>query len=212
VDESFPVSLKCVCGHSTTTTEDWLDSHEAYKCEHCGREFNLDADDDGGLEMDFPEPEVFWYLAPVLFCECGALIELPYSNLPQTDADGKILLRGEDPPVLPSEDWIATFGCRKCGRIAIYFYGLVTVYPIPKLSEGVYQSGKGVWHAEFPCGDRRCKVLASMYVDTGNGSASEAVALLRSGIFDGTLLACGHEMKTIPEKFYRVEPVLRRLW
>jgi len=51
-----------------------------------------------------------------------------------------------------------------------------------------------------------------MYVDIDRGNASDVVKTLRSGLFDGQILACGHEMRTVPEKFYTVAPVLKRLW
>ena len=155
----------------------------------------------------------FYYLAPILHCHhCWGEIELPYSPLPQTDEAGTVLPQGEDPPALPSEEWSATFGCRVCGHMSECGGDEVTVAPVHKQTEGSYQSGKGVYSLRFPCGDRHCTTLVSMFLDTGDGNASEAVALLRSGLFDGVPLPCGHPMKTIPAKFYQAEPVMRRLW
>ena len=208
-----PTHVKCVaCGHEITTTKAYLDAREVYVCEGCGRSFNLDDDEDDDLKVEYEDPEILWYLAPMLTCHCGKMIELPYSDLPLTDQEGVTLVGGEDPPELPSEEWSAVFGCTECGRISIYVASQVKTHPIPKLTEGIYQSGKGVYHAEFPCGDKRCIVPALMYVDAGVRSASEVVPLLRSGLFDGKQLSCGHQMKTVPEPFYRVVPVLRRLW
>jgi hypothetical protein len=140
------------------------------------------------------------------------MIELPYSNLPRTDDKGVILLEGGDPPELPSEGWSSTFGCRDCGRIRSYGPADVILWPLHKWTEGLYQSGKGVYRVEFPCGDRRCTTRASIHVDIESGNATAAVALLRSGIFDEKPLSCGHKMKTVPADFYRVEPVMRRMW
>ena len=218
MSDVISVFVKCVpCGHEISTTADWF-LLDLYTCENCGRTFDLDKDeDDENLEISYTDyaanrSTIYWYLAPLLTCECRARIELPYSNLPQTDEKGKTLSKGEDPPELPSEGWSATFGCRECGRIIEYFYRDVTIGPIPKMTEGTYQSGKGVYRAEFPCGDRRCTTPVSMYVDIKDRNASEAVELLRSGLFDGKIMPCGHEMKTVPAPLYKVEPVLRRLW
>jgi hypothetical protein len=154
----------------------------------------------------------FYYLAPVLFCECGSAMELPYSPLPRTDKDGKVLLQGEDPPTLPPEGWSAIFGCRACGRISTYAANVAEMSPVLKLTVGQHQSGKGVYYARFPCGDRRCSTLASVYVDIRVGNASEVLESLRSGLYDGQILECGHSMKTVPAKFYTIEPVLKRMW
>src|SRR5438874_812268 len=61
-----------------------------------------------------------YYLAPVLVCACGKIIELVYRDLPETDQKGLLLLRGEDPPETPQAVWIAIFGCLKCGRVSAY--------------------------------------------------------------------------------------------
>jgi transcription elongation factor Elf1 len=215
VPEEYPVYLKCrLCGHRSEVTDDWLDGHDTFTCPGCGRVFNLDDDEDDDLEIEGTSegPEIFWYLAPMLICQCGARIELPYSNLPQTDQDGKILLRAEDPPELPSEDWTATFGCRRCGHVSIYYADDVTIAPVLKWAEGIHQSGKGVYAVRFPCGDKRCTTPVSIHVDIGDGNASEVVAALRSGIYDEQRLPCGHAIKTVPAKFYQVEPVIRRMW
>jgi hypothetical protein len=154
---------------------------------------------------------LFWYLIPAIRCQCGAWIDLPYFHLPLSDETGLTLPEGEDPPQLPLEGWSATFGCRECGRVAGYTAQDVKVVPIPKAREGKHQSGKGVYFAKFPCGDRRCPVLASMYVNIGDGNASEVLDLLRSAHFQW-ILPCGHEMKTVPERYYEIVPVTRPLW
>lgn len=203
-----------LCRHGVMDPPGYMEA-DTYTCPHCGHVFNLDEDEDVTLTCEFlgyPDT-VFWYLTPFLACrQCRELIELPYSNLTQTDEAGKLLLAGGNPPELPSEEWSATFGCRKCGHVAEYFYVEVEALPIPKYSEGTYQSGKGVYLARFPCGDRHCTTPVSMYVDTVDKNASEAVELLRSGVFDGKTMPCGHEMKTVPAKFYTVEPVMHRMW
>ena len=51
-----------------------------------------------------------------------------------------------------------------------------------------------------------------MYVDTRNKNANEAVEVLRTGMFDGKLAACGHEIKTVPAKYYKIELAKIPLW
>jgi hypothetical protein len=51
------------------------------------------------------------------------------------------------------------------------------------------------------------------YPDTlGGADANGAIAALRSGIFDGQKLRCGHEVKTVPAKYYHAERVTARMW
>jgi len=180
------------------------DGDDIGHCPLCGGVINFD-------EL-IPDETDYYYLVPVMHCQCAALIELPYSPLPQADSDGRVLLRGEDPPTLPPAEWSATFGCIACGHISVYVGNQVTIETVLKLKEGRYQSGKCVYYARFPCGDRRCTFRESMYLDTRNKNATEALGLLRSGLFDGQVLSCGHPMKTIPATFYRIEPVMNRLW
>lgn len=213
MDEQAQFFLKCQpCGTVREVLEEQIESG-TYQCPGCGRTYYLEDESDTRLRfLTSDGPEVCWYLAPLMTCDCGELIELPYSNIPQTDEKGKLLLKGEDPPTLPSGEWSEVFGCLQCGLIRERFDWDVKVWPIPKVSEGQYQSGKGVWRVEFPCGSRGCTTLASMYVDIGNRNASEVESLIRSGVFDGKVLPCGHEMRTVPEKFYKVEAISRRLW
>jgi hypothetical protein len=42
--------------------------------------------------------------------------------------------------------------------------------------------------------------------------ADDAIAVLRSAIFAGRKLRCGHELKTIPAKYYHAERVTDRMW
>jgi hypothetical protein len=217
-DPSRPIIVTCGrCKHQVEANLKWLDAQTSFTCQKCG---NIVADMDviegnSDEEINISHPEPVWYLAPRLTCRCDSCelpMELPYSNLPQTDERGLALLQGGDPPVLPTEEWLVTFGCRACGCVREYFDSDVTVAPIPKWTEGIYQSGKDVYSVEFPCGDKHCTTPVSMFLDIGNGNASAVVDLLRSGLFDGKLMPCGHEMKTVPATFYKVLPVMQRLW
>jgi predicted RNA-binding Zn-ribbon protein involved in translation (DUF1610 family) len=194
------------CGAQITKSDTWLDEHETDTCESCGR--LIDFND---LE-DVWEP--FFYLAPAILChQCRSPIELPYSNLPQVQirSDGELRLLAGDPPELPPEEWSATFGCRTCGHVTTYAGRAATTVPIQKWKEGSFQSGRGVYRAEFPCGDTRCKAPASMYVDIGEGNANDVIQLLRSAHVQWTL-PCGHEIRAAPERYYKISPVMRRMW
>jgi hypothetical protein len=148
------------------------------------------------------------------FCvggHCSQIIELFYSSLPETDRDGRLLLQGEDPPEMPPAEWRAVFGCLQCGRVSEYAAGQVLIARIPKFSKGSYQSGKGVCFVEFPCANKGCKALFSMYLDIGDSALSAVVPKLRQTHFYHQL-PCGHALMPVPEKFYRVHAVTRRLW
>jgi hypothetical protein len=202
------------CGHVGTLTTDQMLTQDTYVCAGCGHIFDLNDDDDDNLHLGPPVSSIRerWYFVPVVWCQCGVQVELPYTNPPQTDEEGKTLIAGEDPLVLPSEGWSVIFGCYACGNLSRYVASDVEAYPLLKMTEGEFRSGEGVYLARFPCGDRHCTTPVSIHVDIGTGNASEAVAQLRSGIFDGKLMPCGHAMKTVPAKFYSVEAVTRRMW
>ena len=203
--ESFTSRYQCPhCQYIFAHTLAWEADEDIEPCPKCGKIIDFD-------EIDSLDAE-FYYLAPLMRCrKCQLVFELPYSNLPQTDQGGTVLLRGEDPPKLPSEEWSAIFGCRACGIVTTYGTADVSIGPILKWIEGSYQSGKGVFYAEFPCGERRCTTPARMYVDIGDGSRGDLLQFLRSARLQGTCPS-GHELRTVPEKLYNVEPVLRRMW
>ena len=206
-EEGYSDTYSCPhCQHTFVHFSRLLADDDTEPCPECGKVIDFDA-----LDPQIDAKEVY-YLAPLLRCRrCSAVLELPYSNLPQTDQAGRALLRGEDPPELPPEGWSAVFGCRACGHVTTYRTADVNIGPILKWTEGSYQSGKGVYFAEFPCGDRRCTTPAKMYVDIGNGSKDDLLGFLRSARLQGTCPS-GHELKTVPATLYTVEPVLRRMW
>lgn len=174
-------------------------------------ELDRKLNDDVYEDAEATEWEWHCYLFPVIQCRhCRNWMEMPYSNLPETDEGGRFLIQREDPPELPPEGWSATFGCRVCGHVLAYGAADVTNEVTHKEQAGQYQSGKGVHAAEFPCGQKDCKTPAQIYVDIGRGNANDVVQFLR-GVLYGQCLS-GHSLKTVPEKYYKVVPVLHRLW
>jgi hypothetical protein len=198
--------FKCLnCEEVFEPRVDWDAPEVKAPCPRCASILDLD-------RMDALDPE-FHYMTPILMCRvCSVVFELPYFNLPQMSPIAQVLLPGENPLQLPPESWSIVFGCRACGHASEYAIADLSIGVALKWKVGSYRSGRGVYLARFPCGESHCEALSSMYIDTDNGGASEALTLLRSGIFDERQLPCGHLQKTLPEESYSVGPVLRRLW
>jgi hypothetical protein len=159
------------------------------------------------------------YLAPALECRCGALIWLPYEGLPETDEGGVRILAGSDPPELPKAEWSQVFACTQCGSAAPFAGTQVIMQPVPGHSAGLRHSDAAVFLVESECGNKDCRTPFRWHVDMSGRrnkpserNASGAVAAVRSGVFDGQLLPCGHRYRTIPAQLYRATPVTARMW
>jgi hypothetical protein len=161
-----------------------------------------------------------YYLTPIIDCEsCRHHVGLPYDGLPETDEWGVRILEDSDRPLLPSEGWSEIFGCTRCGHVAAYSHNQVKMHLVPKRSRSRSHAGANVYRVEFPCANRDCRSRFSIHVCTGEyregqraRDESNAVAALRTGLFDGQRLPCGHHYKTIPADFYRAEHVTSRMW
>jgi hypothetical protein len=160
----------------------------------------------------------YWYGTPAIYCECGAAICLPYGSLPGMDSRGTTL-KGNDPLELPPDEWSQVFGCIRCGHIATYAGIQVCTLLVRKPSKSIFHKYADVWRVTFPCGDKGCAALLSVHVDMreyhatpNTADASDAVAALRTADVAGQRLSCGHDLKTIPAKFYQAERVTSRMW
>jgi hypothetical protein len=219
MEDPYIVSFDCPhCKVKVLSSGEWFDARDEMLCPFCKQLINLDevdTDDDGVIDfpVEYESPlRIHYYFAPILRCHnCSQTIELFYSNLPETDRDGELLLQGGDPPERPPAEWRAIFGCLKCGHVLEYAAAHVLIAIFPKFSRGSYQSGKGVCRVEFPCAAKDCKSPFSMYVDIGESTLGATVAKLRRTHFYYTL-PCGHSLMPVPEKFYKVHAVTRRLW
>lgn len=161
---------------------------------------------------------VFDYWNPALHCKCTLPIWLPYGSLPQMDEEATPL-EDSDLLELPSETWSRIFGCIRCGRIATYTGDQVEAARVLKRSASLFHSHADVWLVVLQCGEKHCAALHSVHLDMreyhatpNTADATDAVAALRSGMFDGQMLPCGHTLKTIPRELYHATRVTSRMW
>jgi len=159
-----------------------------------------------------PDDDLLLFSEQHLLCKkCKQKIPLPYGRLPRTTLD-QLFDRGfETQIVWPPDEWKAIFACAACGRVDSY-----DGYDIRALT-GRYGDAAG-YHDEatmfvgrFPCANRHCKFPATVYANIETGGASEYLRMLRSGLFQGKL-ACGHDIGSVLESFYRIDRVTERLW
>jgi len=105
-------------------------------------------------------PEPFWYLAPILTCACGNWIELPYSNLAQTDEAGVRLLRGEDPPERPRKNGSQCSYAVCAGAQERTLTGRWKRSQFRSCQKGYTSLAKVFFRVRFPCGENIAKLLS----------------------------------------------------
>lgn len=159
-----------------------------------------------------PNEDVLLFSAPVVGCaKCYESIALPYGELPRIALAQLFDTQTEDQIELPPDGWKATFGCRACGHVSSYTDEDVISDAHRHGDAAGYHDAARLFAASFPCGNMHCKAPARVYANIESGDASEYPRLLRSGFFWG-ILPCGHDLATVPEKFYGIERVGARLW
>lgn len=221
MSQSEPITVEFLCPHCAcrnVVDGEWFDEQTKGKCVFCAQVIDFLSNDFDYRYSDEDEaddgviPTPSYYLAPAIRCDnCSSEIELFYPNLPETDQNRRLLLQGQDPLTLPPEGWRGVFGCLACGHVKEYGFESVMTKLLLKLSRGSHQSGRGLLRVEFPCAERHCKAPFSMHVDIQEQSLNAAVSIVRGAHFFHTL-PCGHALMPVPEKFYEVHPVTRRLW
>jgi hypothetical protein len=162
--------------------------------------------------------EYFFFLAPFVDCQkCERSMDLPYGDLPQTAPEKLSSSEGTCPLELPEDGWSVALGCCECGQVSIYQQCHVQIQCVQRLSERRYRDEANVFSVEFQCGNTNCKVPAKIYVDMSRreglpiATELDVRQLLRSGYFVW-ILPCGHHMMPVPDKVYRIDRVVERLW
>jgi len=161
--------------------------------------------------------EVYWYLAPFVFCKNqyaphNGGFPLPFDNLPQTNMAGPYQPEDKGLLVLPPDGWSAMFGCFQCGLVDTYTADDVDDEVVQKRSEGRYHSDGVCFCVEALCGDGRCGLPTKWYVDISGATENDLRQRLQHNYFFGTL-PCGHEIRTtIDKSSFRPYRVMNRLW
>ena len=162
--------------------------------------------------MSKPTDDVFLVPEPFIQCvKCSRAMFLPYGERPRTTLDRLLDREFEGQVLWPSDEWRATFGCPKCGCVSSYGSDNLLSFETPSGDARECHDEASLFAATFPCGKMHCKLPATVYTHIESGGAVEYLRLLRSGFFQGKL-PCGHDIAAVPEKFYRIERVIERLW
>jgi hypothetical protein len=162
--------------------------------------------------MDVAKDEVFLFDAPFLRCRgCSGEIPLTYGPLPRITLAQSLDSEFEDQTVWPPDEWRATVGCHACGRVDSYSADDVETHGSLLGAASQYHDSATLFVAKFPCGKLHCKAPATVYANTETGGAAEFLRRLRSGFYQGRL-PCGHDLTTVPDKFYSIERISQRLW
>ena len=162
------------------------------------------------------------YVAPSLVCYSFRhrgldwswhTIPLPYPDLPGITEDEWRNLGDKNPIVLPPDGWKVLFGCRECGHLDTYDADSVGENVLERQQSGRFHNETNCFSVKLRCARIDCKVPATLHVNLGDGETEkDLLRLLKANFFDG-LLPCGHQIMSIPDRYY-VDPhrILSRLW
>jgi hypothetical protein len=163
--------------------------------------------------------EIYFYLHGLDCSKCGQTIWLPYGGARCQILGAEMRSVSSDPLVWPSAGWSQVFGCIECGQIAPYAATQVNGLLVPKSLEDSWHAHPDVYLVTCECGDKDCQSPFSLHIDlsgynvtTAATGTERAVDVMRSGVFDGQPLPCGHQYRTIPAPFYRATKITDRMW
>jgi predicted RNA-binding Zn-ribbon protein involved in translation (DUF1610 family) len=159
-----------------------------------------------------PDDDLLLFSEQHLLCKkCRQKVPLPYGRLPRTTLAQLFDGGFEDQIVWPPDEWKAVFACPACGRVDSYDASDIRELTGHYGDAAGYHDEATMFVARFPCANRHCKLPAIVYANVETGGASEYLRMLKLPFFQG-MLACGHDMGSVPESFYSIDRVTECLW